>query len=145
MQYWRFALRPIHIAVTELNRTHLLENNELPVQFSSVPTMRTGFHVSRQCHKQGLHRRQTLMTLRIALPACLGRWRLSWQMNTNFRQWGIWARRLVDREKNENFTYPRCIWHFHWKWYNSNINKTFGIRKLDSVLSMILWLAILIQ
>ena len=40
-------------AATLLNRTELLENYELPMQFSLVPATRTGLHdVSRQCYKQ---------------------------------------------------------------------------------------------
>jgi len=44
----------------------------------------------------------------------------SWQMNTNYRQWGVWARRLIDRARNANFTYLRCVWHFCWEWYHLN-------------------------
>jgi len=63
-------VRPIHIADTKLKRTELLEKYELPVQFSSVPAIRAGLQVSRQCYKQNLYRRPAmLMTLRIAPPA----------------------------------------------------------------------------
>jgi len=67
----------------------------LPVPFSSVPAMRTGLHVSRQFYKQDLYRRPTvLMTMRITPPAHSGQCAALWWMNTNFRQWGVWARRL---------------------------------------------------
>jgi len=73
-----------------------------------------------------------LMTLHIPPPTCSGRCGSSWRMD-NCRQWGIWARGLVDQLKNANFTYPKCIWHFHWRWYHLNINSIFGIRKLMSL------------
>jgi len=123
MQCQWLALRPINIAEMELNRTELPENYELPIQFSSVPAMRIGLQVNRQFYKQDLYGQPTLMTmLCIAPPARSGRQGLLWWMNTNFRQWGIWARRCVDQSKNANFTHPRCIWCFHSGWYHLNMN-----------------------
>jgi len=61
---------------------------------STVPAMRTGLQVSWLYYKQDLYRRSVLlMTLHIAPPTRSGQ--LSWWMNTNFRQWVVWARRFV--------------------------------------------------
>jgi len=77
-------------------------------QFSSVQRrqwqwafMWAGSATNKTCRRPRL-----LMTLSIGPPACSGQWGPSWWMNTKFRQWGIWARRLVNRWKNANFTYP---------------------------------------
>jgi len=102
------------------------------VQFSSVLCWRweRAFTWAGSATNNTCRRPMLLLTLRIAVP---GRRGTSWRMSRKILgSDGVWARRLVDRSKNANFTYPRCIWRFHWGWHHSNINKIFGIRKLES-------------
>jgi len=118
---------------------------------SSVPATRLGLQVSRHCYKHNLDKRpMVLMSLHIAPPARAGQSRTSWRMNTNCRQWDVWASRLVDWLKMQilptpglfgafigvtAFEYQQDIWQ----------QKTTDPGLPCGILCMILWLDVLTQ